>query len=71
MPTLHITIINNEKIFVNFYPILGLTWEYPVIELQKGSDLFEKYKKQFEEVWKISQPPSEKYIAELKPAKMM
>ena len=52
MPTMHITIINEEKIFINPYPILGATWEFPVITLNKGGILFAKYKRQFEEVWK-------------------
>lgn len=56
MPTMHITIINEEKIFINPYPILGATWEFPVIEINKGGTLFDKYKGQFEEVWNKAYP---------------
>jgi hypothetical protein len=51
MPTTHISIINEEKIFANPYPVLGATWEFPVLEINKGGKLFDKYKRQFEEVW--------------------
>jgi hypothetical protein len=53
MPTMHITIINEEKAFVNFYPVFGATWEFPVIEVQQGY-ILSKAKKQFDEVWKRS-----------------
>ena len=56
MPTMHIAIINEEKIFINPYPILGATWEFPVIEINKGGPLFDKYKRQFEEVWNKAYP---------------
>ncbi len=56
MPTMHITIINEERIFINPYPILGATWEFPVIEICKGGTLFDKYKNQFEEVWNRACP---------------
>lgn len=51
MPSLHITIINEEKLFVNFYPIFRTGWDFPVIEIDKKGELFEKFKKQFENVW--------------------
>jgi hypothetical protein len=44
-------------------PILGLTWEFPVIEVGKGSELFDKYKKQFEEVWKKAYSPNQTAIS--------
>lgn len=56
MPTVHITIINEEKIFVNPYPVLGATWEFPVLEIDKGGALFDKYRRQFEEVWHKAYP---------------
>lgn len=56
MPTMHITIINEEKFFINPYPILGGAWEFPVIEINKGGELFSKYKRQFEEVWNKAYP---------------
>ncbi|MCL0034627.1 hypothetical protein M1N21_01730 [Dehalococcoidia bacterium] len=56
MPTVHITIINEEKIFVNPYPVLGATWDFPVLEIDKGGALFDKYRRQFEEVWHKAYP---------------
>jgi hypothetical protein len=56
MPTMHIVIINEEKIFINPFSILGATWDFPVIEINKGGTLFDKYKRQFEEVWNKAYP---------------
>ena len=56
MPTMHIAVINEERIFINPYPILGATWGFPVIEINKGGELFSKYKRQFEEVWNKAYP---------------
>ena len=56
MPTTHITIINEEEMFVNHYPILKCNWDFPVIEVHKDGKLFEKYKKQFDEVWNKANP---------------
>lgn len=56
MPTMHITIINEEKMFVNPYPVHGPTWSFPVIEIGKKGKLFKIYKRQFQEVWDKATP---------------
>jgi len=56
MPTMHITIINEREMFINPYPILKCNWDFPVIEVHKNGKLFEKYKKQFDEVWEKADP---------------
>lgn len=56
MPTMHITIINEREMFINHYPILKCNWDFPVIEVHKNGKLFEKYKKQFDEVWEKAKP---------------
>ena len=56
MPTMHITILNEEKIFVNPYPVLGASRDFPVVEIDREGELFARYKEQFEEVWNRSTP---------------
>jgi len=56
MPTFHITIINEERLFVNFYPIFGTGWDFPIIEIDKKGLLFEKFKRQFEKAWSKAKP---------------
>lgn len=56
MPSLHITIINEEKLYVNFYPVLRTGWDFPVLELDKNGKLFDKYREQFEKVWDRAKP---------------
>jgi hypothetical protein len=51
MPTFHITIINEETLFVNIYPISGSGWDFPIIEIDQRGLLFGVFKKQFEIAW--------------------
>lgn len=59
MPTVHITILNDERMFVNPYPVLGASWDFPVMEISKGGKLFDKYKGQFQALWDKADRPDE------------
>lgn len=50
MPTMAITIINDNILFVNPFLLLRRNQEAPVIEIHKGGSLFELYKEEYEEV---------------------
>lgn len=56
MPTFHITIINEERLFVNLYPIFGTGWDFPIIEIDKKGLLFEKFTRQFKKAWSKAKP---------------
>ena len=50
MPTMAITIINDDVLFVNPYSMLRRNQEFPVIEVKKGGSLFDLYKAEYEKV---------------------
>lgn len=50
MPTMAITIINDNSLFVNPYSILRRNQEFPVIEVKEGGSLFKLYKEEYEKV---------------------
>jgi hypothetical protein len=51
MPTFHITILNEERLFINPYPVFGSGWSFPVFEIDKSGTLFEIFKQQFDKAW--------------------
>jgi hypothetical protein len=55
-PVFHITIINEEKLFVNLYPIFESGWDLPILEIDKNGVLFEKFELQFDKVWNKAKP---------------
>lgn len=56
LPTFHITIINEERLFVTPYPIFGTGWDLPIVEIGKEGALFDKFKQQFEKAWVEAKP---------------
>jgi hypothetical protein len=56
LPTFHITIINEERLFVSPYPIFGTGWDLPIIEIGNKGILFDKFKQQFEKAWVEAKP---------------
>jgi len=50
MPTMAISIINDNLLFVNPYSLLRRNQEFPVIEIKKGGTLFSLYKDEYEKV---------------------
>jgi len=50
MPTMAITIINDNLLFVNPYSILRRNQEFPVIEVREDGSLFRLYKDEYEKV---------------------
>lgn len=56
IPTFHITILNEETLFVNLYPIFGTGWDLPVMEIDKKGILFETFRRQFDKAWSKAKP---------------
>lgn len=50
MPTMAITVINDNLLFVNPYSLLRRNQEFPVIGIGKGGSLFSLYEKEYENV---------------------
>ncbi|MGD0081232.1 MAG: hypothetical protein ABSB80_11380 [Methanoregula sp.] len=50
MPTMAISIINDNLLLVNPYSLLRRNQEFPVIEIKKGGTLFSLYKDEYEKV---------------------
>jgi len=56
MPTFHITILNEERLFVNLYPVFGSGWSFPVLEIDKNGILFKIFQQQFDKAWSKAKP---------------
>ena len=53
-PTMGITIINENQLFVSPYSMTGRTHKMPTFEFSKGGELFPVYFQEFKNVWNSS-----------------